>query len=164
MIFKIINTLKVAFNCFWETHFKTHLILLEIEPTNFCNVNCVACPNDQLKRKKGYMDLDLFKKIVDETAPYTLEYALDMMGEPTLHKDLIAMIKHVKLKGGKVALYTNLNFEDLDLSEQLVDIKTDRLIVNILETDTIPYQKTIRNGNFDIVLNNLHKIKKIIFC
>ena len=37
-----------------------------VEVGNHCNLNCISCINDKLTRKKGYMDIFLYKKIVDE--------------------------------------------------------------------------------------------------
>jgi len=37
---------------------------LQIGATNYCNLNCICCSADRMKRKKGYMDFDLFKKII----------------------------------------------------------------------------------------------------
>lgn len=161
MMLKWINSLKVAFNCIAETHIKAYPILLEIEPTNHCNVKCIACPNNELKRPKGYMDISLFKKIVDETIPYAWEYAFDMLGEPTLHKDIIEMITYVKQQGGNVALFTNLNYINPELSEAIVKSPVDRLIINISESDKFDYEKTIKNGNFDTVFKNLQAIKHL---
>ena len=37
-----------------------------VEITNHCNLNCIMCNNDKLKRKRGFMDISLYKKIIDE--------------------------------------------------------------------------------------------------
>ena len=39
-----------------------------IETTNFCNAHCSMCPHDDMTRSKGFMEMQLFKKIVDECA------------------------------------------------------------------------------------------------
>jgi hypothetical protein len=38
---------------------------LQLEPTNFCNLRCVSCPRDNMTREKGFMEFNLFKKIID---------------------------------------------------------------------------------------------------
>ena len=45
---------------------------LYIESTNICNLSCIMCPTGRKEqvRKKGYMDFDLFKAIVDQMAPW----------------------------------------------------------------------------------------------
>ena len=44
------------------------LTSLIIEPTNTCNLRCTFCfVTDGMTREEGFMDLKLFKKIIDET-------------------------------------------------------------------------------------------------
>jgi 2-iminoacetate synthase ThiH len=42
--------------------------IVQIESTNLCNAKCVFCPRDEMHRRQGVMDFDLFAKIVDECA------------------------------------------------------------------------------------------------
>ncbi len=40
--------------------------IVQIESTNLCNAKCVFCPRDEMHRRQGLMDFDLYRKIVDE--------------------------------------------------------------------------------------------------
>jgi sulfatase maturation enzyme AslB (radical SAM superfamily) len=40
--------------------------IVQIESTNLCNAKCVFCPRDEMHRRQGVMDFDLFRKVVDE--------------------------------------------------------------------------------------------------
>ena len=42
--------------------------VLQIEPTNNCNLDCVCCSRRTMKRNEGYMDFKLFQKIIDEAS------------------------------------------------------------------------------------------------
>lgn len=42
--------------------------ILLIENTNACNANCIICSRDLMTRDIGFMDYELFKKVVDEGA------------------------------------------------------------------------------------------------
>ena len=35
--------------------------IVQIESTNICNAKCVFCPRDDMARKQGVMDMELFK-------------------------------------------------------------------------------------------------------
>jgi sulfatase maturation enzyme AslB (radical SAM superfamily) len=39
--------------------------ILQIESTNLCNAKCVFCPRDEMHRRQGVMDMDLYRKVVD---------------------------------------------------------------------------------------------------
>ena len=48
--------------------------IFNIETTNVCNMKCVMCPRTSLMdRKLTFMDMDLFKKVIDQIKPYTAE-------------------------------------------------------------------------------------------
>ena len=76
-----------------------------LEPGNYCNLNCITCVNNELKRKRGTLNTFLFKKVVDEIAsvnPYTRLW-LDFYGEPLIQKyKLYYFIKYAKEKGLEV--------------------------------------------------------------
>lgn len=37
-----------------------------IDNISFCNLECSMCPHKEMKRKKGIMNIELYKKIIDE--------------------------------------------------------------------------------------------------
>jgi len=47
----------------------------------------LMCPNGRglMKRKKGFMDYELFERIVDEMAPHVQTIVLHIWGESLLH-------------------------------------------------------------------------------
>ena len=72
-----------------------------IEPTNICNLQCPLCPsgNGTLKRAKGYMDLDVFKKIINDIEKTAFMVVLWNQGEPYLNKDFSKMVKYASDRG-----------------------------------------------------------------
>ena len=72
-----------------------------LETTSACNLNCVMCAAQRHATKaikpSGYMDLILFKRLVDEIARDlpSIEYVyLHKDGEPLLHPDIVEMIQY----------------------------------------------------------------------
>ena len=64
-------------------------VLLRMESTNHCNFKCTFCPHPQMKRKKGFMDEDLFYKTIDQAADLgIIKLDLRNFGEPMLDKRL----------------------------------------------------------------------------
>ena len=92
-----------------------------IETVNICNAKCWFCPQPDHTRKKGYMDFDLFKKLIDEISlhrNHVKSIALFMDGEPTLHKKLIDFLEYAKSKKvGNIYLSSNMEF----FSEKIID-------------------------------------------
>ena len=87
---------------------------VDLEISSVCNLRCPMCYTltgefDELVKKK-FMDLKLFKRLVDECADegvYSIR--LSLRGEAFLHKNVIEMIQYAKDKGIKeIASLTNL--------------------------------------------------------
>lgn len=80
------------------TRFPMHL---DIESTSHCNLVCPQCwQTDIDKSKHGYMDFDLYKKIIDEGVEKGLcALKLQVRGEALLHSKIIDFIKYAKEKG-----------------------------------------------------------------
>ncbi len=82
---------------------------LFLELTNKCNFHCKFCPSDSQKRSIGFMDLDLAKRAYGEVAEkqLALKVHLHLMGEPTLHPNLIELLEFGASKNTKTELVTN---------------------------------------------------------
>lgn len=72
--------------------FKLTTIVFEL--TNRCNLNCIMCPvNRDMRRKKGFMDVKLFKKIIDEN-PQLYCTVLYFRGKSLLHPNFFDMVNY----------------------------------------------------------------------
>src|SRR5690242_6214336 len=69
---------------------------INVEVTNHCNQRCPLCPRLAFTRPLGFMDPELFARIADECAGHPTTLWLHFLGEPLLHHDLPAMIRHAK--------------------------------------------------------------------
>ncbi len=107
----------------------TYLIL---EVTNHCNLECIMCPHPTMTRKKGHMDYNLFKKIIDESKSNNIEMIfLHFFGESLLHKDIFKYIDYASHKGIAIGLSTNATMFTPSIVERLLHSKLDFFIVSI---------------------------------
>lgn len=107
---------------------------LIVEVGNHCNLNCTTCLNDKLTRSRGFMDIFLYKKIVDEAAavnPYTRLW-LDFYGEPLLVRwKLYYMIDYAKKCGMKnICINTNGTLINQEMAEMLLDSGIDFISID----------------------------------
>ncbi|RJR16735.1 MAG: radical SAM protein [Nitrospiraceae bacterium] len=80
---------------------------VHIEPTNICNLKCRHCSTQRIPNdKKGFMRLDLFKKILNEN-PQLRCIILTRNGEPFAHNQIFDMIRLASDKGIYISLYSN---------------------------------------------------------
>lgn len=81
---------------------------LEIELASNCNLSCSYCPRRYIKGLKGYIDLDLFKKIIDEASHYPETIVvLHRRGESMLHPRFTEALEHIAGKFKEVQMATN---------------------------------------------------------
>jgi len=129
-----------------------------IEPTNICNLQCPLCPsgNGTLKRAKGYMDLDVFKKIIDDIEKTAFMVVLWNQGEPYLNKDFSKMVKYASDRGLFTLVSTNGNI-DYE-AEEIVKSGLDSMIVSLDGTTQETYNKYRVNGKLNTVIKGVKEI------
>ncbi|MGE5795659.1 MAG: radical SAM protein, partial [Ignavibacteria bacterium] len=59
-------------------------VSFSIEPTNYCNLRCPECPSGlgTLTRPLGFLDIENFKKFVDQVYRQSFYMQLYFQGEP----------------------------------------------------------------------------------
>jgi MoaA/NifB/PqqE/SkfB family radical SAM enzyme len=129
--------------------FPLHVI---IEPTNHCNMICQMCLRNVMTRPKGYMDWDVFRKIVDECSAHnTYSFSLYMLGEPLLHPRIRGMINYSKRM---VIPYVDVSTNGLVDMRVLLGTALDELIISLDGIDNVTYNKN-RQGDYDKIEQNI---------
>lgn len=164
-IIKLKNFIKLYF--YFKRNKNLDLVLpapsfISFEPTNFCNLKCPACPSGtgKLTRPKGYADLNLFRKIIDENKKYLINLILHFQGEPLLHKEIGEMIKYAKKNKIRTEFSTNAQVLSQNI-KTIIDAKPDKIIISLdgLTQDT--YNKYRVNGDVKKVFKSLKALSNI---
>jgi radical SAM protein with 4Fe4S-binding SPASM domain len=114
------------------------------------------CANDLIKpEKKGYMKLDLFKRIVNEISDYSQDIYLHHRGEPLLHPDIFEMIKYAKQKGLQTKMHTNATLLSEEKSLKLLESGLDFVSFSFDGYNKETYEKIRVNANFEETLSNI---------
>ena len=120
--------------------------IIQVENTNLCNTNCIMCPRDEMRRKKGVIDISVFRKIIDDVVngfgqtPGSV--TLGGFGEPLADRNFVEEVKYCKAKGLKVETFTNASLLDPSVSNEIVG-KVDVLYVSLDSVSEKTY-KTVR--------------------
>ncbi len=81
---------------------------VEIELVSDCNLKCTYCPRHYVNELIGYMNIDLFKKIIDEAEPFPETiFVLHRRGESMLHPNFNDMLNYIAGKFKDVQMATN---------------------------------------------------------
>jgi len=86
-----------------------------------------------MKRKQGFMDKDLYCKIINEASTIGINYInLHNFGEPLLDKDFAWRVIYAKQRGiKKVTTNTNAQTMDEKISRQLIGAGLDELFISL---------------------------------
>lgn len=136
---------------------------IDIESTNACNLRCTMCPRNFMTEKIGYIEWDLFQKIIDEGARHRLpSIKLNYRGEPLLHPQLTEMVFYAKKKG---IIEVQFNTNGLTLNEkkieELIDSGLDRIIFSIDGATKKTYEMIRTGSNYERVANNVKTLVKM---
>lgn len=134
--------------------------LLQVEPTNRCNLHCRVCPvGTGLGRSVGDMAPALFERIVDEVRDYALLLLFWDWGEPFLHPDACDMIRYARQAGLRVVASTNGHvFAGPRHTERVVSSGLDVLVFSVDGITQETYQHYRAAGKLDEVIEGIRNV------
>jgi radical SAM protein with 4Fe4S-binding SPASM domain len=134
---------------------------LQIEPTMFCNLDCITCCRSKIKRTPGNMDFKLFQRIIDDASQIGVKrVGLYLFGEPLLHPEIVDMIRYVKSRSMAFHLTTNGVLLTGSLGEAILRsgvTSADYLTVSMLGFSKAVHEKVMRGVSHGLVVDNLKK-------
>lgn len=137
-----------------------------IQTINFCQLNCKNCYLEYNKLDSELMDFVTFKNIIDKLDDVKNIHLTPIVGEPTLHSDIIKQLDYLKLKNKEVSMFTNL----LNFDERFLKYDNLNLIVSIYGFNTYTYNTFTKSKmfdkfkeNFNLLYKNFNKFKSIEF-
>lgn len=138
-------------------------IIRDVEVTNACMMKCIMCQRKNMKRKVEFMDIQFFKKIIDQ-AKWNSHMTLHGFGDPLLHPKIIDMIKYCVKKNLNVWFSTNPNLLSEEMCKNLISSGLQDIRISLDGVDDKTY-KYFRGSNADYKkavenINNFLRIKK----
>ncbi len=131
---------------------------LVVEATNACNLRCPVCPtHSSMKRKKGFMDLSLFRSVIDElkNTEEKPRISLNFAGEPLLHRQIAEFVEYGAQNGHRVFISTNATMLTRELSEKLIKAGLDKIHLCIDGITARSHEAYRIGSNFKIVKENI---------
>jgi radical SAM protein with 4Fe4S-binding SPASM domain len=152
---------------FLKTHILTGLACLPyekrlpsfimVEPTNTCNIACPLCPvgSKVMKRKRGFMDVDRFRGLIDEISGFVREVVMNFAGETLLHPHIGEIIAYAEGKGIQVTIGTN---GTIDKMQEILDAGPTEVLFALDGLTEETYSNYRRGADFTAVKANLQKL------
>jgi radical SAM protein with 4Fe4S-binding SPASM domain len=146
------RTLKLGYSPFF----------IWIEPTNYCNLRCATCPQSLgIKAERGYMDMDVYRKVLDELKLFSpMMVSLHLGGESLLHKDLPEMIRMAKAQKMEVTLASNATLLTEEKARLLIEAGLDGITVNFSAFKD-EFEKNFKGVQWETVYGNMRRFLEI---
>jgi radical SAM protein with 4Fe4S-binding SPASM domain len=109
-----------------------------------------------MKRGHGFMDIDLFNRVIKELGQYLTNINLYFLGEPMLHPSFFMFIRNSKNTHSVVS--TNGHFLTLANAEMIVRSGLGKLIISLDGIDQNTYSAYRINGSVSTVLDGIRNV------
>ena len=140
-------------------------LFIDVEVTNACNLKCPFCATTFRGKaiKKGFMEFDTFKMIIDEgsnSGLYGVKF--NIRGEPLLHPQIHMFVEYAK-KNGLIDVYFNTNARLLgdEISRRLIDAGLDRISISIEGYTKEVYERYRPGAVFETVIRNIEAMQSL---
>lgn len=137
--------------------------IIQVEPTNICNLKCPLCPTGigSMKRPNGFMSSETFRKILDEIGDVLLSVFLYGWGEPFLNRDLPGMIEMCTKRNIRTLSNTNGHYlQTTDEALRVVDAGLSGLIIAVDGSTQEIYQRYRTSGDIEKVKRCIANIEE----
>lgn len=147
---------------FFAPGFPTHI---EIEASSACQMRCPMCKTTEMNNSGidfiGNMDIELYKKIIDECVGEPLySIKLSWRGEPLLNPNIVDMVAYAKQRGVKdVAFLTNGERLNPEITEKLVYAGLDWMSISFDGMGEV-YNKIRKPAKFNETVEKIKYVKQ----
>jgi len=121
----------------------------------------VLCPIHKLSRPVGYLDWDLYQKVIDEYAQFGKSILMSNYGEPLLDPLLVERIKYAKRKGLRVGFFTNGWLLNKKMSKDLIESGLDSLNISVHAALSPTYKRIYGCGSLEKVTKNIEQLLQL---
>ena len=137
--------------------------IVQIESTNLCNAKCVFCPRDEMHRRQGVMDFELYRKVVDEAAALGITHVREHnYGEPFLDKQLVEKVRYAKAKGIKeVGMISNGSLITEDIARGMIEAGLDAINISVDASGKEVFESTRVHLEYDTVIGNIKTLVRL---
>ena len=137
--------------------------IVQIESTNLCNAKCVFCPRDEMHRRQGVMDFELFRKVVDECAALGITHVrVHNYGEPFLDRELVEKVRYAKSKGiAEVGMISNGSLITEEIARGMIDAGLDAINISVDAAGKEVFESTRLHLKYDDVIGNIRTLARL---
>jgi radical SAM protein with 4Fe4S-binding SPASM domain len=134
---------------------------VDINITNMCNLNCIHCAFSSHYTSKDRLNLDIYKKYINDLSNFGLEDVHLTGGEPTLHPDLPNMISYAVNKNINVRLITNGYMLNASKLKKYMEYGLSSIMISLDGLERTHNMIRGKNDAFNKTINNIQIAKEL---
>ncbi|MFC1483590.1 radical SAM protein [Candidatus Neomarinimicrobiota bacterium] len=140
-------------------------VALMIEVTNHCQLSCVICAREYMwgrEMDKGHMDLEQFKRLIDEHHVYLDRIGLTGLGETLLYPYLVDAVEYIRSRNRGISIFISTNAYQanaVDIVRRVAD-QIDTLQVSLDGIGTV-FEDIRKKSHYDQFMRNLEEMSKL---
>lgn len=125
-----------------------------------CNFKCIMCPRTYIESTSTHLDLDLFKKCIDEIAVHGSLVRFIGFDEPLLYRHIKEAITYVKSKKLMLHITTNGSLMNPSMREHIIKEKVDSMIFSFqgLSADEYCTMRAVPHSMYEKVMGNIRAL------
>lgn len=141
--------------------------IVHLETTNTCTSKCVFCPVSSFREKEqplSIMPFELCSTIIEQFPSSAVERVSPFINnEPLLYRDLIPLMRLVKLKSPttKISIYTNASLLTKQMSFDILESGLDYIHFSMGGITKLTYEKVYVGLAFESVMANIIRFVKM---
>lgn len=128
---------------------------ISFEPTTSCNLGCPECPSGlkNFTRPTGQLEIDFYKKTLDEIGNHLMYLYFYFQGEPYMHPQFLQLVKYASQKKIYTVTSTNAHFLTERKAMETVESGLDRILISIDGTTQQTYEQYRIGGSLQKVID-----------
>jgi radical SAM protein with 4Fe4S-binding SPASM domain len=134
-------------------------VVVDMEPTNFCNLKCQHCQVTYWQKPKNRLTMDHFHSWVKPFKTAS-RIKLQGMGEPFLNEELPGIIRELERKKMYIEVVSNGTIMTDEICEVITKTRHLSITISFDGADKETFESLRIGGNFDKIKANLIKIIK----
>lgn len=119
--------------------------MLDLVPTYRCNLRCVGCVHYKSEGPRD-LEIDAFRRILEESAPWVVQYRLCSLGEPFMNRDVPEMLGLAAGRGIGTNVMTNGMLVTPDLADFLMGAAKLDILTFSIDGATAETCERLRRG------------------
>ena len=146
--------------------FKHHPEFIALEPADYCMLRCRECPvgrreQNDVSAGRHTMPPELYKRLIDEVAPYTHTIILHFQGEPLLSPYLSDMVAYAHQRRLYTMLSTNAQTLTEERAQALAKAGLDKIIISVDGLTQEVYAQYREGGSLEKALSGIKVMAQI---